>query len=82
MLKVIGAVFLIFIGFGILATGGFGIIIGLIAGILGVIGGLIGGIIGLIGGLIGAVFGVVGLLAPLIIFVLVIAGVVHLIAAL
>jgi len=86
MLKVIGAVFLIFIGFCILATGGFGIIIGLLAGIFGIIGGLIGGLIGLIGGLVGALFGVVfgalGLLVPLIIIVLIIAGVVHLVAAL
>lgn len=81
MLKAIVVVFLVLAAISLLGLGGFGLVVGLIGGIFGLIGGLIGGLVGLIGALFGAVFGIafglLGLFGPVIILVIIVAGILH-----
>ena len=66
----------------ILVLGSGGACIGIFGGIFGSFGGILAGafglVAGLIGGLFGLAFGLLGAFAPVLIFILVITGIVHL----
>ena len=80
--KIIFGIGLIFVGLLVLAHGGFAMIFGLIGGVVGLVTGIVGAVFGVAAGLFGAVIGVAatifGLALPLIIVVVLVAGVVHL----
>lgn len=83
--KVILGFALIFIALLILVNGGLAAVFGIAGGILGLITGIVGAVFGVVAGLFGAFVGVAatafGLAMPLIIIVLLVAGVVHLFKA-
>ena len=70
-MRVLGALFLVFILLILLGSGGFALIMGLIGGIVGVFAGLLGLVFGLI-------FGLLPLAVPIIGLFLIIMGIVHL----
>ncbi len=86
MLKALGIIFLTFLLLGILFCGGFGFCLGLMGVIIAIAGAIYGALLGLIAGVFGAIIGILGgllgLALPVIVLVLIIAGVFHLLTSL
>ena len=81
MAKVVAITLIVMLAIIVLGSGG--ICIGVFSGIFGAFSGILAGafglVAGLIGGLFGLAFGLLGAFVPVLIFILVILGVVHLI---
>ena len=86
MLRALGIVFLIFILLGFLDSGGFGLCVGLLGGLVGVVGAIFGAVFGVVAGLFGALIGIFGglfaLALPAVAAVLIIAGICYLVTGL
>ncbi len=85
MLRLLGLIFIVLIFISIMATGGLGLIGGLVGGLFGLLAGVFGAFVGVAAGLFGAVVGVVavvfGVLLPLAIPILIIVGLVSVVRA-